>query len=102
MYAEVVVDVPFRRRGAKNVPEGDLEASSSDWETVPVTTPIWNLAPVPSSTGAFLQPVNRTATSMNASNIVSSFFTLSSSSKELALVQPEDICSTVTAFFKVS
>jgi len=33
MYAEVVVDVPFRRRGAKNVPAGDLEASSSDWET---------------------------------------------------------------------
>ena len=33
MYAEVVVDVPIRRRGPKNVPPGDSEASSSDWET---------------------------------------------------------------------
>ena len=33
MYAEVVVDVPIRRRGPKNVPAGDSEASSSDWGT---------------------------------------------------------------------
>src|SRR5450756_2041866 len=78
---------------------------SSDWETVPVTTPMWNLAPVvPVSGGVvvFLQPATTTATSINESKTASSFFILSSSPKKLARIQLENEYSRVAVLCKVS